>query len=78
VITGASRGIGRAIALSLGGAGAKLALVGRAQDKLAETQKLAREAGAEAEVFICDVREEENVKQLADKVTSVSVPSISW
>jgi len=43
IITGASRGIGRAIALALGGAGAKLALAGRAQDKLAETQKLARE-----------------------------------
>jgi NAD(P)-dependent dehydrogenase (short-subunit alcohol dehydrogenase family) len=68
VITGASRGIGRATALSLGGAGAKLALVGRARDKLAETHKLVREAGAEAEVFICDVREEENVKQLAENV----------
>jgi NAD(P)-dependent dehydrogenase (short-subunit alcohol dehydrogenase family) len=68
VITGASRGIGRAIALALGGAGARLALVGRAQDKLAETQKLVREAGAEAQTFICDVREETQVKLLADDV----------
>ncbi len=68
VITGASRGIGRAIALALGGAGARLALAGRAQDKLTETQKLAREAGAEAETFICDVRDEAQVKQLADNV----------
>lgn len=68
VITGASRGIGRAIALALAGAGANLALVGRAQDKLAETQKLTREAGAEAETFLCDVREETQVKLLADNV----------
>lgn len=68
IITGASRGIGRATALALGGAGAKLALAGRAQDKLAETQKMAREAGAEAEVFLCDVREEAQVKRLADDV----------
>ena len=69
VITGASRGIGRAIALALGGAGARLALVGRAQDRLAETQRLARELGAEGETFICDVREETQVKKLATEVT---------
>ncbi|HTO43236.1 MAG TPA: SDR family NAD(P)-dependent oxidoreductase [Burkholderiales bacterium] len=69
VITGASRGIGRAIALALGGAGARLALVGRAQDRLAETQRLARELGAEGEIFICDVREETQVKKLAAEVT---------
>src|SRR6185295_18276519 len=68
IITGASRGIGRATALALGGAGAKLALAGRAQDKLAETQKLVREAGAEAETFVCDVREETQVRALADNV----------
>ena len=68
VVTGASRGIGRAIALALGGAGARLALVGRAQDRLAETQRLARELGAEGEIFICDVREEAQVKKLATGV----------
>ena len=68
VITGASRGIGRAIALALGGAGARLALVGRAQDRLAETQRLARELGTEGEIFISDVREETQVKKLAAEV----------
>jgi NAD(P)-dependent dehydrogenase (short-subunit alcohol dehydrogenase family) len=68
IVTGASRGIGRAIALALGGAGARLALAGRAQDKLTETQRLTRELGAEAETFICDVRDEAQVKLLADSV----------
>jgi NAD(P)-dependent dehydrogenase (short-subunit alcohol dehydrogenase family) len=68
VITGASRGIGREIALALGGAGAKLALVGRAQEKLDETLQLARERSAEAQTFRCDVRDEAQVKQLADNV----------
>jgi NAD(P)-dependent dehydrogenase (short-subunit alcohol dehydrogenase family) len=68
IITGASRGIGRAIALALGGAGASLALAGRAQDKLTETQRLAHELGAQAETFICDVRDEAQVKRLADNV----------
>jgi len=68
VITGASRGIGRAIALALGGAGAKLALVGRDQAKLAESLKLAHATGAEAQTFICEVRDEAQVKQLAEAV----------
>ena len=70
VVTGASRGIGRAIALALGGAGAKLALVGRDQAKLAESLKLVREADAEAQTYVCDVREEEQVKKLAQDVAA--------
>ena len=68
VITGASRGLGRAMALALGEAGAKLALVGRDKNKLAETQKLATETGAESEVFIADVRDEAQVGKLGKDV----------
>src|SRR6266545_6228034 len=68
VITGASRGIGRAIAVALAGAGAQLALVGRNQEKLDETLKLVGEAGALAETYRCDVREESQVTQLAGRV----------
>src|SRR5262245_46412912 len=70
VITGASRGIGRATAIALGGAGAKLALVGRDQAKLAESLELVREAGAEAQTYVCDVREEALVKKLAQDVAA--------
>ena len=70
VVTGASRGLGRAMALALGGAGAKLALVGRAHDKLAETQSLAKQQGAEAGIFITDVRDEAQVKKLEQDVKS--------
>mgnify|MGYP003482934014 CR=1 FL=1 len=68
VVTGASRGLGRAMALALGESGAKLALVGRNQEKLAETQKLAREKGVESEVFIADVRDEAQVAKLEKDV----------
>lgn len=68
VITGASRGLGRAMALALGEAGAKLALVGRAKDKLAETERLAKAKGAECEVFVTDVRDEAQVAKLEKDV----------
>jgi len=68
VITGASRGIGRATALALGGAGARLALLGRAQDKLAETAERARDVGADAQTYICDVRDQAQIQKTAEAV----------
>ena len=68
VITGTGRGIGRAIALALGGAGARLALVDRTAADTAETAKLARDAGAQCETFGCDVREESQVRALTSEV----------
>jgi NAD(P)-dependent dehydrogenase (short-subunit alcohol dehydrogenase family) len=68
VITGAARGIGRAIALALGGAGARLALVDIDQSALEETARLAREAGAQCAQFNCDVREETQVRALGAQV----------
>ena len=40
VVTGASRGLGRAIAVALAGAGARVACVGRDIEKLDETARL--------------------------------------
>jgi NAD(P)-dependent dehydrogenase (short-subunit alcohol dehydrogenase family) len=68
VITGASRGLGRAMALALGDAGAKLALVGRDQAKLDETAALVRALGAEAEIFTGDVASEAPVLALEKAV----------
>jgi NAD(P)-dependent dehydrogenase (short-subunit alcohol dehydrogenase family) len=68
VVTGASRGIGRCTALALAGAGAKVALLGRDRAKLEESLKLVRDAGGEAATFLCDVRDEGQVKQAAADV----------
>lgn len=68
LITGASRGIGRATAVAMADAGAKLALTGRDRGKLEETLKMVRDKGAEAEIYVCDVRDEAQVKQLAADV----------
>jgi NAD(P)-dependent dehydrogenase (short-subunit alcohol dehydrogenase family) len=68
VITGASRGLGKAIALALGGSGAKLALVGRDPQKLAETAAETGALGAESCVFLADVAQEDQVGTLARQV----------
>lgn len=68
VITGASRGLGRAMALALGGAGAKLALVARDREKLQETAGEAARAGAESGIFLADVADESQVGEVCKQV----------
>ncbi len=70
VITGASRGLGKAMALALAGAGAKLALVSRNRADLEAVAQECRKLGASAEVFIADVTSEEQVALLAEDVRS--------
>ena len=68
LITGASKGLGKAMALALGEAGADLALVSRDLAQLKETASGVRATGAKAEVFQADVTSEEQVRQLEKEV----------
>jgi 3-oxoacyl-[acyl-carrier protein] reductase len=61
LVTGASRGLGRAIAVALGRSGAKVACVARDTAKLAETVDHIRNEGGAAEAFACDVTKSESV-----------------
>jgi NAD(P)-dependent dehydrogenase (short-subunit alcohol dehydrogenase family) len=67
VITGAASGFGRALALTLakrGGWNILIADIKRAG--MEETLDLIRKAGADGEIFQCDVSKPENVQRLAD------------
>jgi 3-oxoacyl-[acyl-carrier protein] reductase len=65
VVTGASRGIGRAIAVDLVRAGADVALFGRDTLALAETEFACREAreGAKVSIRVVDVADESDVNE---------------
>jgi NAD(P)-dependent dehydrogenase (short-subunit alcohol dehydrogenase family) len=64
LITGGSRGLGKAMAMALAADGATLALVARDADKLAETAAEARSLGVRVETFVTDVTREEDVNAL--------------
>ncbi len=64
VVTGASRGLGKAIALNLARAGARLACVATSAENAAGTVEEARSAGAEASAFGCRVERAEEVSRL--------------
>jgi NAD(P)-dependent dehydrogenase (short-subunit alcohol dehydrogenase family) len=70
LVTGASRGLGKAMALALAADGASLALVARDSAKLEQTAAVVREAGAPAEPFTADVTSEGAVQQLQRNVIS--------
>ena len=62
LVTGASQGIGRACAVTLARAGARLALAARNEAKLAEVAAEIRAGGGTAEVFAIDMASEESIK----------------
>jgi NAD(P)-dependent dehydrogenase (short-subunit alcohol dehydrogenase family) len=70
LITGASRGLGRAMAVALAAAGARLALVGRDTPKLEETAAAVRAEGADSRIFVADVTDENQVFQLEKDVSA--------
>jgi NAD(P)-dependent dehydrogenase (short-subunit alcohol dehydrogenase family) len=64
MITGASKGLGKAMGLALGAAGASLVLVSRNLEQLNEVARAVKDTGGEALVFQTDVSEEDQVLKL--------------
>jgi NAD(P)-dependent dehydrogenase (short-subunit alcohol dehydrogenase family) len=70
LITGASRGLGKSIALALAGAGHNLVLVGRDQMLLDQTAEAVRQTGVRAEIFNADVSDEQQILRLKGEIAS--------
>jgi NADP-dependent 3-hydroxy acid dehydrogenase YdfG len=68
VVTGASSGVGRAIARAFGAAGAKVGLIARGLDGLEACAEEIRQAGGEALVLPADVSDAEAVREAARAV----------
>lgn len=62
IVTGASQGIGRATAMALANAGARVAVAARSEEKLAEVAKQIESAGGEALPVKMDVSNGEQIK----------------
>jgi short-subunit dehydrogenase len=67
VVTGASSGIGRALAVELAGQGARLALAARDEARLQETASAVRAAGGEALVVPADVTKVDDCRRLVER-----------
>ena len=68
VVTGASRGIGKSIAIALGREKMRLALLARSTDKLQEVVNEIQAVGGEAVAFPCDLMDPGGVKSALDSI----------
>jgi 3-oxoacyl-[acyl-carrier protein] reductase len=64
IVTGAGRGIGRTIAITLAARGVKVALAARTEEQLRAVQSEITSAGGEAEVFPTDITDDSNITAL--------------
>ena len=64
IVTGASRGIGRAISIALAKEAATVVLAARSIEKLQETADKIEEAGGKAEIVVTELSEEDSIKNL--------------
>jgi NAD(P)-dependent dehydrogenase (short-subunit alcohol dehydrogenase family) len=70
VVTGASSGVGRAVARAFGGERARVALIARTREALENAAGEVRNAGGEALVLPLDVADAEAVARAADEVAA--------
>lgn len=70
LVTASGSGIGRASAIALAKAGAKVMISDVSEEGGKETVKMIKDNGGEAQFFKCDVSDEEQVKVLVDETVS--------
>ena len=70
LVTGASRGLGKAIALALAQEGASIAAVARSEEALKETLEAIRASGGVAEPFALDVSDNAAAEATVEKITA--------
>ena len=73
LVTGASRGFGKAIALALARAGADMVLLGRSESDLAEVAVTIRGFGREAEILICDLLHPPDLSELIGRLGRIDI-----
>jgi NAD(P)-dependent dehydrogenase (short-subunit alcohol dehydrogenase family) len=70
LVTGASKGLGKAMAVALAAEGASVALVSRDEAKLNAVAAEIRSAGGRAEVIVADVGDEAHVNRVRDEFSA--------
>ncbi len=64
LVTGGGSGIGKAIARELSSLGARVVIASRGEERLREAEEELRGDGAEVHALTCNIRDEDEVKQL--------------
>ena len=68
VVTGAGRGLGRQVAVTLAGCGAEVVAVARTREQLHQTEQIIQQAGGAARAMVADISRPEAVEKLRTEV----------
>lgn len=70
VVTGANRGVGKAISEVLAWEGATTILLGRREGPLLEVKKELEEKGGRADICVCDLSDDEQISKAVEEILS--------
>src|SRR5712671_3916607 len=70
IVTGASRGLGKTMAIALGQAGANVAAIARSEKAIEETADVIKSFGQRAIAVRCNLRDSQSIDAMVDRVIS--------
>ena len=73
LITGAGKGLGKACAIALAEAGAKVIILSRTKSDLDKVSKIIRKTKGSSKSFVCDVTQLEEIKKILQKITRLDI-----
>ena len=73
LVTGAGKGLGKACAIALAEAGAKVILLSRTKSDLTKVSKIIKKTSGSSLSFVCDVTKIDNLKKVLKKINQLDI-----
>ncbi|MDC1151724.1 SDR family NAD(P)-dependent oxidoreductase [Pelagibacteraceae bacterium] len=73
LVTGAGKGLGKACAVALAEAGAKVIILSRTKSDLDKVSKIIKKTKGSSKSFVCDVTQSEEIKKILQKITRLDI-----
>ena len=73
LVTGAGKGLGRACAIALAEAGAKVIILSRTKSDLDKVNKVIKKTKGSSKSFVCDVTQLEEFRKILQKITRLDI-----
>ena len=73
LVTGAGKGLGKACAIALAEAGAKVIILSRTRSDLDKVSKIIKKTKGSSKSFVCDVTKPEEFNKILQKITRLDI-----
>ena len=73
LVTGAGKGLGKACAIALAEAGAKVIILSRTKSDLIKVKKIIKKTKGSSQLFVCDVTNLDDLKKVLRKISRLDI-----